>query len=115
MVQYPPDALDTAFAALSDATRRGILRHLARAEASISELAERFAMTLTGMKKHVAMLEKAGLVATQKVGRVRTCRLDVAPLTAQSTWINELHTLWDQRFAALDAVVIDLKSTNKDP
>lgn len=115
MVQYQTDTLDTAFAALSDATRRGILRHLAHTEASISELAERFAMTLTGMKKHVAMLEKAGLVATQKVGRVRTCRLDGVPLTAQSAWITDLQTLWDQRFAALDAVVSDLKSTNTDP
>lgn len=67
--------LDASFAALSDATRRGVIEQPGRADASITDLAERFDMTLTGMKKHVGVLEDVGLVATSKVGRVRTCRL----------------------------------------
>ena len=75
MVQYMTARLDASFAALSDATRRGVLEQLGRADCSITDLAEKFHMTLTGMKKHVGVLEQAGLVATQKVGRVRTCKL----------------------------------------
>src|SRR3989475_5663026 len=67
--------LDTSFAALSDATRRGVLEQLGRDDASITDLAEKFHMTLTGMKKHVGVLEQAGLVTTKKIGRVRTCHL----------------------------------------
>ena len=74
MVQYS-SRLDVSFAALSDATRRGVIEKLWRDDASITELAERFQMTLTGMKKHVSVLEQAGLITTEKVGRVRTCRL----------------------------------------
>src|SRR5580765_1722004 len=70
MVQYMTTRLDTSFAALSGATRRGVLEHLGRADASITDLAEKFHMTLTGMKKHVGVLEQAGLVTTEKVGRV---------------------------------------------
>src|SRR5436309_16102692 len=75
MVQYSHARLDASFAALSDATRRGVLEQLGRRDASITELAAKFHMTLTGMKKHVGVLEQAGLVATEKVGRVRTCKL----------------------------------------
>ena len=75
MVQYSETRLDASFAALSDATRRGVLEQLGRADASITDLAEKFHMTLTGMKKHVGVLEQAGLVTTEKVGRVRTCTL----------------------------------------
>ena len=75
MVQYLQTRFDASFAALSDATRRGVLEQLGRADASITDLAEKFDMTLTGMKKHVGVLEQAGLVTTQKVGRVRTCKL----------------------------------------
>jgi DNA-binding transcriptional ArsR family regulator len=74
MVQYMTTRLDTSFAALSDATRRGVLEQLGRADASITDLAEQFHMTLTGMKKHVGVLEQAGLVTTKKIGRVRTCQ-----------------------------------------
>src|SRR5215813_2529354 len=80
MVQYTPARLDASFAALSDTTRRGVLEQLGRADASITDLADRFNMTLTGMKKHVVVLEQAGLVITQKVGRVRTCRLGLRVL-----------------------------------
>jgi DNA-binding transcriptional ArsR family regulator len=101
--------LDASFAALSDATRRGVLEQLERSEASISELADRFHMTLTGMKKHVGVLEQAGLVATEKVGRVRTCRLGARGLDEAADWIEGRRKLWDARFDALDQVVEDLK------
>ncbi len=109
MVQYMGMHLDASFAALSDATRRGVLEQLGRADASISDLAESFRMTLTGMKKHVAVLEKVGLVTTEKVGRVRTCRLGPRRLDEEAMWIDRYRQLWDSRFDALDQVVEELK------
>lgn len=109
MVHQQTARLDASFAALSDATRRGVLEHLGRSEASITELADRFHMTLTGMKKHVGVLEDAGLVATEKVGRVRTCRLGQRRLEEEAAWIEGHRRLWDARFDALDQVVEDLK------
>ena len=108
MVQYLP-ALDACFAALSDPTRRGVLEELGRADASITELAEKFHMTLTGMKKHVGVLEQTGLVSTEKVGRVRTCRLGQRRLQEEAAWIERYRQLWDARFDALDSVIDDLK------
>jgi len=113
MVQYPMTDLDASFAALSDATRRGVLERLGRSDASITDLAERFHMTLTGMKKHVSVLEQAGLVTTQKVGRVRTCKLGPLRLEEERTWIEEYRQLWDSRFDELDKVVEDLKAKEK--
>ena len=75
MVQYSSSRFDASFAALSDATRRGVLEQLGRKDVSITVLARKFHMTLTGMKKHVGVLEQAGLVTTEKVGRVRTCKV----------------------------------------
>ena len=109
MVQYASPSLDLSFAALSDATRRGIIDHLGRAEASITSLAEKFHMTLTGMKKHVAVLERAGLVMTEKVGRVRTCRLGQGGLAAEAQWIEAHRKLFEARFDALDRVIQDMK------
>lgn len=109
MVHYADARLDASFAALSDATRRGILEQLARAEASITDLAARFHMTLTGMKKHVGVLERAGLVTTQKVGRVRTCRLGDLRLEAEAEWIERHRQLFAARFEELDKVVAELK------
>ena len=109
MVQYISPPLDTAFAALSDATRRGVLEQLGRSDASISDLAERFHMTLTGMKKHVGVLEQAGLVTTQKIGRVRTCTLGRRRLEDEMKWIETYRRLWDARFDALDQIVAELK------
>lgn len=109
MVQYIATRLDASFAALSDATRRGVLERLGRSDASITELADKFHMTLTGMKKHVGVLEKAGLVTTEKVGRVRTCRLGLSRLEEEAAWIEGRRQLWDARFDALDKVVEDLK------
>ena len=113
MVQSLSPRLDDSFAALSDATRRGVLEQLGRAEASITDLANRFHMTLTGMKKHVGVLERAGLVMTEKVGRVRTCRLGHRRLEAEAAWIDRYCQLWDSRFAALDEVVEELKRKEK--
>ena len=113
MVQYNQTRFDASFAALSDATRRGVLEQLGRSDASITELAERFHMTLTGMKKHVGVLEQAGLVATQKVGRVRTCRLGRRRLEQEAAWIESYRRLWAARFEALDEVIEDLKRKEK--
>lgn len=109
MVQYSNAKLDASFAALSDATRRGVLERLGRADASITELAEKFDITLTGMKKHVGVLEDAGLVTTEKVGRVRTCKLGPRRLEDVTAWIERYRQLWDARFEELDAVVEELK------
>jgi len=109
MVQYSRERLDASFAALSDATRRGVLAQLGRADASITELAEKFHMTLTGMKKHVSVLEQAGLVTTEKVGRVRTCKLGLRALEEEAAWIERHRQLWDARFDELDKVVEELK------
>lgn len=106
--------LDASFAALSDATRRGVLEQLGRSDASITELADRFHMTLTGMKKHVGVLEQAGLVTTQKVGRVRTCRLGRHRFDEEAAWIEARRKLWDERFDALDKVIEDLKREGED-
>jgi DNA-binding transcriptional ArsR family regulator len=105
MVQYSSGWLDSSFSALSDVTRRGVLERLGRADASITDLARAFDMTLTGMKKHVGVLEQAGLVTTQKVGRVRTCRLGPRRLDEETAWMDRYRQLWDARFDELDRVV----------
>ncbi|WP_043621603.1 helix-turn-helix transcriptional regulator [Ensifer sp. ZNC0028] len=109
MVQYISSPLDLSFAALSDATRRGIIDQLGRGEASITSLADQFQMTLTGMKKHVQVLERAGLVVTQKVGRVRTCKLGKDGLQAEAEWIEAHRKLFEARFEALDEIIDELK------
>ena len=108
MVQYAMTRLDTSFAALSDATRRGVLAQLGRADASITDLADEFHMTLTGMKKHVGVLEEAGLVTTKKIGRVRTCRLGPRRLEEETAWLETYRRRWDERFDELDKVVEEL-------
>jgi len=113
MVQYSTSRLSDSFSALSDATRRGVLEQLGRSDASITELADRFHMTLTGMKKHVGVLEQAGLVTTEKVGRVRTCRLGLRRLEEEAAWIETYRQLWAARFDALDGVVEELKRKEK--
>jgi DNA-binding transcriptional ArsR family regulator len=108
MVQYS----DQAFAAVADPTRRGILEHLTRRDASITDLALTFDMTLTGMKKHVRVLENAGLVSTKKQGRVRTCRLGPNRLTAEAHWIQNYQRMLEERFDRLEAF---LAHTPGDP
>src|SRR5689334_1551982 len=113
MVQYLRASLDASFAALSDATRRGVLEQLGRGDASITDLADKFHMTLTGMKKHVGVLEQAGLVATEKVGRVRTCKLGPRRLEDETAWLERYRLFWDARFDELDNVVAELKRKEK--
>jgi DNA-binding transcriptional ArsR family regulator len=113
MVQHLQAQLDASFAALSDSTRRGVLEQLGRSEASITDLAVKFELTLTGMKKHIGVLERAGLVSTEKIGRTRTCRIGARRLEEVATWIERYHQLWDARFCALDEVVEELKRKEK--
>ncbi|WP_426044113.1 ArsR/SmtB family transcription factor [Caulobacter sp. DWR3-1-2] len=113
MVHYSTSRLDASFAALSDITRRGVLEQLGRSDASITELADRFHMTLTGMRKHVGVLEHAGFVTTEKVGRVRTCKLGLRGLEAEAAWIESYRQVWASRFDTLDRVVEDLKLREK--
>jgi DNA-binding transcriptional ArsR family regulator len=113
MVQHPRIRLDASFAALADSTRRGVLEQLGRSDASITDLAVKFQMTLTGMKKHVGVLEQAGLVITEKVGRVRTCKLGPRRLEEETAWIERYRLLWDARFDELDKVVEELKQKEK--
>ena len=112
MVQYMT-RLDTSFAALSDATRRGVLDQLGRADASITHLAEKFQMTLTGMKKHVGVLEQAGLVTTKKIGRVRRCQLGPRRLDEETVWLERYRQRWDERFDELDKIVEERKQKEK--
>jgi DNA-binding transcriptional ArsR family regulator len=107
-------SLDLSFAALSDATRRGALEQRGRADWSITGLAEKFPMTPTGMKKHIAVLERAGLVRTEKVGRVRTCKLGEWSLDAEAEWIEAYRKHFEARFDALDRVIVELKQEQKD-
>ena len=111
MVQYT--SFDASFAALSDATRRGVLEQLGRDDASVTDLADKFHMTLTGMKKHVGVLEQAGLVTTEKVGRVRTCKLGLRRLDEEAAWIERYRQLWDARFDELDKVIAEQKQKEK--
>ncbi len=99
MVQFS----DLAFDAIADRTRRGVLERLGSRDHSISELADAFGMTLTGMKKHVAILENAGLVTTEKVGRVRVCRLGPRRLDHETAWIARYQSMLEDRLDSLGA------------
>ena len=111
MVQYSPD-LDGLFAAVADPTRRGILQRLGRGDASIGDLAEAFDMTLTGIKKHVTILEAVGLVRTEKVGRVRTCRVGPRRLEEASQWIEMYRGMWEARMDRLEAYLERTKGSD---
>ena len=113
MVQYSQPHVNASFAALADGTRRGVLEQLGRGDASITDLADKFDMTLTGMKKHVGVLEQAGLVTTEKVGRVRNCKIGPSRLEEEMEWISQYRQVWDARFEALDRVIQQLKSRDK--
>jgi DNA-binding transcriptional ArsR family regulator len=113
MVKYSQAGLDASFNALADATRRGVLEQLGRSDASITDLADKFQMTLAGMMKHVGVLEQVGLVTTEKVGRVRTCKLGMRRLEEEAAWLERHHQLWSTRFDELDRVVEELKQKEK--
>jgi DNA-binding transcriptional ArsR family regulator len=112
MVQYS-SPLDARFAALSDATRRGVLERLGQREATISELATRFGITLTGIKKHVRVLEQAGLVISEKVGRTRYCRLGPNRLTDEAAWLDNYRQMLEQRLDHLGAFLERTKEDSK--
>ena len=114
MVQYS-QKLDSAFAALADTTRRRVLERLGRGDASISDLAGAFDMTLTGMKKHVQVLEDAGLVTTEKVGRVRHCRLGPRRLEEETAWIARYRSMLEARYDRLEAFLERTKPTGEHP
>ena len=102
MVKFSQAGLDASFAALSDATRRGVLEQLGRSDASITDLADKFHMTLAGMMKHVGILEQAGLVSTEKIGRTRTCKLGAHRLEEEAAWLARHRQLWEARFDELE-------------
>lgn len=104
--------LDAGFGALSDRTRRGILERLENGDASISDLAETFEMTLTGMKKHVAVLEEAGLVTTEKVGRVRNCGLGPRRFDRETAWITRHEQMLEARLDRLGDFLERTKGTS---
>ncbi len=112
MVQYSP-ALDATFGALADPSRRAIVERLGRGAATISELAELLDITLTGTKKHVQVLEAAGLVTTEKVGRTRFCRLGPRRLEDELAWIENYRQLLDQRLDRLGELIDRRKGENK--
>jgi DNA-binding transcriptional ArsR family regulator len=114
MVQYHA-RLDSAFAALADTTRRGVLERLGRGEASISDLAGAFDMTLTGMKKHVQVLEAAGLVTSEKVGRVRYCRLGPRRLDEETAWIAQYQAMLEARYDRLGEFLERTQNTQRTP
>jgi DNA-binding transcriptional ArsR family regulator len=104
MVQYSL-SLDGTFSALSDPTRRAILERLRRGGATISELAEPAGMSLTGLKKHVRVLEEAGLVSTEKHGRARHCRLGPRRLEDADRWIEEFRRGWEERLDQVEEII----------
>src|SRR5262245_33277037 len=109
MVKYSQTRLDASFAALADATRRGVLEQLGRSDASITDLADKFHMTLAGMMKHVGVLEQAELVTTEKVGRVRTCKLGPHRLEEETAWLEKHRQRSESRFEELENAVEELK------
>jgi DNA-binding transcriptional ArsR family regulator len=108
MVQY--DVLDRTLAAIADPARREILDRLGRGDASISELAQPLGMSLTGVKKHVHVLEDAGLVSTEKVGRTRMCRLGSERLDGAFRWIEVYRQQWESRLDRLEAYIVRKRS-----
>lgn len=105
MVAQNTTALDGVFHALSDPTRRAMLRSLAAGQRTISELAAPFSMSFAAASKHVRVLERAGLVQRTVAGRSHVCRIDPAPLAAASEWLRFYETFWNERFDGLDALL----------
>jgi DNA-binding transcriptional ArsR family regulator len=103
------DPLSTTFAALADPTRRAILARLASGEASVTELAEPFDMSLPAVSKHLKVLERAGLISRNREAQWRRCRLDAAPLRTASDWLEDYREFWEQRFDRLEAYLAELQ------
>ena len=115
MVNYIPQSLDTVFSALSDATRRAILVRLSRGEATVSELAAPFAMSLPAISKHLHILETAGLVIREKEGRIHHMRLAPGPLQSAADWLDYYRQYWDAQFDSLASFLETEPDADKDP
>ncbi|HXE75713.1 MAG TPA: metalloregulator ArsR/SmtB family transcription factor [Candidatus Xenobia bacterium] len=113
MVNYSHNALDATFSALADPTRRAILARLAARERTVSELAEPFRVSLPAVLKHLRVLERAGLLAQKKEGRVRRCRLEGRPLEQAEQWIDRYRCLWENRYRRLDSLLEEMKKAEK--
>jgi len=109
----PPDQLSTTFAALADPTRRAILARLASGEASVTELAEPFKMTMPAISKHLKVLERAGLIVRGRDAQWRPCRLEAGPLKDVAAWVEHYRTFWEQSFDRLDDYLRELKTREK--
>ncbi len=108
-----PDNLSTTFAALADPTRRAILARLASGEASVTELAEPFDMSMPAISKHLKVLERAGLIARGREAQWRPCRLKARPLKDAAGWLEDYRRFWEQSFARLDAYLQELQKKEK--
>jgi len=108
-----PDLLDATFAALADPTRRAILARLALGEASVTELAEPFAMSQPAISKHLKVLEKAGLVSRGRDAQKRPCRLEAKPLGQATEWLESYRKYWEARFEKLDELLEEMKANEK--
>jgi len=105
-----PDPLDATFAALADPTRRAILSRLASGEASVTELAEPFEMSMPAISKHLKVLERAGLIARGREAQWRPCRLEPAPLKEVADWVGHYRTFWERRFERLDSYLREVQA-----
>src|SRR5215467_8317669 len=105
--------IDRIFHALGDPTRRSMVERLSRGPISVSHLAEPLAITLAAVVQHLQILEESGLVQTEKTGRVRTCRLEPAGLSAAADWIGSCRTMWEQRFDRLGHLLAELEENDK--
>ena len=108
-----PDPISATFAALADPTRRAILERLATGEASVTELAEPFEMSLPAVSKHLKVLERAGLIARSREAQWRPCRLEAAPLRDADEWIERYRNFWEQSFERLDDYLRELQKNEK--
>ena len=108
-----PDHLNTTFAALADPTRRAILARLASGEASVTELAEPFAMSLPAISKHLKVLERAGLIARGREAQWRPCRLEAAPLKQAADWLEHYRRFWDQSLDRLEDYLRKLQTKRR--
>jgi len=113
MVKYYR-SLDATFKAISDPTRRGILHELSRGQASVTQLAGPYRMSLPAVMKHLRVLEKAGLVTQRKTGRVRRCRLSAQPLEDAASWLSQYRAFWGRQFDALDRYLAEEKSMEEN-
>jgi DNA-binding transcriptional ArsR family regulator len=109
----PADSLSATFAALADPTRRAILARLCLGEASVTELAEPFAMSLPAVSKHLKVLERAGLIARSREAQLRPCQIEARPLKEAADWIEHYRRFWSESFDRLDEYLFDLKKKEK--